>query len=427
MRRVVKNITFVVAVMLVFAFMQNAAYADGTASVAGLYPAAEVPIGATVTFSIITSGFTNPTYYLVDSFPGGVTSTNINSSGDFSWTPNTDDVGTHGLTITVSDPQGDSASVSQQIIVDGAASVSIQSLVPGTSVSIGTPITFSVSAYGLLNPTYTAGDSFFNSSLMQSAINTAGVFSWTPIFQDIGTHTITVTAKDVYGNSATSPTVIIVFPSATASITGLAPGTSVNAGSTLSFTATSTGFINPAYAVYDAFIGISTSTIVVGPTGTANWVPTNNDIGVHPISLVVSDSTGRSATTTVSITVLPPLPTPATQTVTPAATTSATQTTPPAAFTTPATPPMVAPVTIPTKKTTPPSPTPQKTTAVSVPFATPALSFTATTSTNNTASTTPTVTLETQVVIPPNTPTESMTEFFFLSTINFFVSIFKLL
>jgi hypothetical protein len=64
MRRASIYIAAALVFVSVFALAQNPARADGTASIAGLYPAAEVPIGAKVTFSIITSGFTNPTYYL---------------------------------------------------------------------------------------------------------------------------------------------------------------------------------------------------------------------------------------------------------------------------------------------------------------------------------------------------------------------------
>ena len=415
------------------ALAQHPARAAGTASIAGLYPAAEVPIGATVTFSINTSGFTNPTYYLVDSFPGGATSGNVDSSGNFSWTPNKNETGTHTLTITVSDSQGNSASVSQQIIVDGTPTLSIQSLVPGTSVNIGTPITFSVSSYGLFSPTYAAGDSFSNSSLMQSAMNGAGVFSWTPIAQDAGAHTITVTAKDAYSNTATVSTPLTVFPPTSISITGLSPGASVNAGNTFSFTATSTGFFNPAYNVWDAFNGVSTSTtMIVGPTGNTSWTPVYNDIGVHAISLVASDNTGRSATTTVSITVLPPLPAPVTQTVAPATSTStpATQTAAPAAPAKSQTTSTQTPASVGTKKTTPPPVVVQNTSTSHSPFQTFPTSMTPTTTTSaaHMASTGPiAIPEESPIVIPPNTPTESMVGFFFHSTINFFVSIFKLL
>ncbi|MGC9602200.1 MAG: hypothetical protein ABSE76_00435 [Minisyncoccia bacterium] len=424
MRRTLIYIVTALVFVCIFALAQNPARADSTASIAGLYPAAEVPTGAKVTFSIITSGFTNPTYYLVDSFPGGVTSTNVDSSGNFSWTPNKDDVGTHGLTITVSDAQGDSATVSQQIIVDGTASVSIQSLSPSANVNIGNPVTFSVSVSGLFNPTYTIADSFFNSSMQSYTLNASGNFNWTPIAQDIGTHIIVVTAKDQYGNIASTSATITVLPAAMVSLINFVPGMSVNAGSTLTFAATSTGFVSPIYTAKDAFYSIGTSTMTIDPTsGKASWVPIYNDIGVHTISVTATDSTGRSGTSTVAITVLPPLATPLTQTVTPAISTSAIQAAPVA-------PPTIAPQTpstVSTKKITQPSVVPQNIGAVTAPPQTQAFPLQVTVSATGTVSITPSPVPGTQVVIPPNTPTESMGSFLLNSTINFFISIFKLL
>ena len=432
MRRVFMYIAGVVMFVCVFALAHSPAHADGTASIVGLYPGAEVPIGATVSFSIISNGFSSPTYYLVDSFAGGATSGNIDSSGNFSWTPNKDNVGTHGLTISVSDAQGDSATVSQQIIVDGAASLSIQSLSPSASVNIGNPVTFSVSPSGLFNPTYTVGDSFLNSSLQNYALNASGQFNWTPIAQDIGIHTIAIHAKDQYGNTVSTSVTITVLPTAAVFFTNLAPGTSVNANSILTFIASSTGFISPTYTLSDSFYSIGTSTMSIdSSSGKASWTPVYNDIGSHTITVTATDSTGRSGKATIGIAVLSPLPASATQTVTPATSTpTPTPTTQAAAPAAPAksqTTPAQTGASVSTKKIAQTSATPQTSNTTYSPFQTPTLTFTATTSTDRIASTAPTVVPEKSIDIPPNAPTESMVGFFFHSTINFFTSLFKLL
>jgi hypothetical protein len=301
------KIRFLLVLFFLFALPMSAFAAS--ASVGALYPAAEVPAGARVTFSMITSGFTNPTFYLTDSFPGGATSVNIDANGNFSWTPNKDDAGSHTLTVTVSDAQGDTASASQTITVDGAASLAISAPNPSAAVSIGVPVSFSVSASGLLYPAYTVSDSFSGSSMQSYALNASGAFSWTPIAQDIGTHTVVVTAKDSYGNTASASTAITVLPSALVSVVKVAPGTTLNAGQTLTFVATTTGFINPAFAVTDSSGGtVSTSSVVIDATGNASWTPQSTDVGTHPLRIVVSDSGGRSASAALTVTVLPPLP-----------------------------------------------------------------------------------------------------------------------
>ncbi|HEY5383262.1 MAG TPA: hypothetical protein VIJ88_01770 [Candidatus Paceibacterota bacterium] len=411
---------------------QDLARASATASILGLYPAAEVPAGTPVSFTIGTSGFTNPSYWLVDSFPGGVISKNIDSSGNFLWTPNKDDVGTHGLTITVSDTAGDSASVSQQIVVDAAASITIQSLAPGTVVSIGNPVSFSTTASGFFNPTYSVADSFFNSSMQNYAINASGVFTWTPVTQDTGTHSIVVTAKDSFGNTATASTEISVLPTPTVTIAGLTPGTSVDAGQTLTFFATSMGIVQPTYAVSDSFSGISTSTIIIDTSGNSSWTPQYNDIGMHPISVNASDSTGRSATTSLLIKVLPPASAPVVSTPTPAPTVPITPTvptvnTPIATHTT--TPAPAANVfqtpNPPAKSQVAPAAVTQNIATVNTPAQTAPFAVIVSGGPTTTEPATSS-TVAADVAIPTTPPVQSIGGFILSSVINFFGSIFKL-
>lgn len=288
-----------------------------SASIGALYPAAEVPLGVTVTFSVITSGFTSPTFYLTDSFPGGATSVNINGNGDFSWTPNKDEAGTHGLTVTVSDSLGDSATASQTITVDGAASLSITSPASDGTVTVGVPLSATVTPSGLLNPTYTIGDSFSNSSVQSHDLSASGAFNWTPIMQDIGAHTITVSAKDNYGNAASVSAQVTVLPTPTVTLVELLPGTSVAVGQTVTFTASTTGLVSPAFSVSDANASFSTSTVAVDASGEASWTPQYSDVGVHPLRVVATDADGRSASAQLTLTVVPASAGTQTQSVTP--------------------------------------------------------------------------------------------------------------
>lgn len=419
MHRAGKILFVAVCMLLGMALAGGTAYAQ-SATILGLYPAAEVPIGAKVTFTVGTSGFTNPTFYLTDSFGGGATSVNIDNAGDFSWTPNIDEVGTHNLTITVSDQAGDSASASQTITVDGVASISIASPTPGSTVSIGVPLSFLVSSSGLLNPAYTVADSFSYSSVQSADLSASGAFNWTPVVQDIGAHTITVTAKDAYGNTATASTVITVLPTPTLTVTGLTSGMSVDIGQPLSFTATSTGFVSPTYALSDAFAGIGTSTITIGASsGKGSWTPQYNDIGGHPITITASDGTGRSESETVVITVLQQTYAVA-QTVIPATSTAPAQ---PATPVVPTSPPVnesqtatIKTNTTQTTQTTKPSVAQTQTTPPVVTVSDPA-----------TASTTSSNTIGVEVTIPTTTPVESLGGFFLNGIVNFFASIVKFL
>jgi hypothetical protein len=175
-------------------------------------------------------------------------------------------------------------------------------------VSVGVPVSFAVSPYGLLNPAYSLGDSFSNSSIQSYDLSSAGAFHWTPLPQDIGTHTITVSASDRFDNAASVSVAITVLAVPAVSFINVVPGTTVDVGKTLAFAATSTGLIGPAYAVVDTWGGSSSSTITIDSSGKAQWTPVYNDIGVHHFAVTASDATGRSARAVLSITVPPSLP-----------------------------------------------------------------------------------------------------------------------
>jgi hypothetical protein len=76
-------------------------------------------LGNSVSFSVTPSGFTNPSYVLSDPFSGTtITNSNINSSGYFTWTPQSRDVGTHSIVVYASDSYGHSATATVQISVN---------------------------------------------------------------------------------------------------------------------------------------------------------------------------------------------------------------------------------------------------------------------------------------------------------------------
>lgn len=276
--------------------------AAASAWVGALSPASTVGVGTTVTFSVVTAGFTNPTYQAVDSFGGGVSDVNLNLNGDFSWTPNNSDLGTHTITITVSDLQGDKATASQTITV-ATPGISVNSLLPGATVRFGNQLTFSAGSVGFYSPQYTVADSYPYSTVSSANTDNMGNFHWTPVFQDIGTHILTVTARDYLGHLATTSQQITVTGPLTVAIGPVSPA-SVHVGDAVSFTATTTGFTGPAFAVSDAFTSsLGTSTLKIDTGGKATWTPNANDIGTHIMTISVTDSSGDagSAHTTIAV------------------------------------------------------------------------------------------------------------------------------
>ncbi|HEY6020636.1 MAG TPA: putative Ig domain-containing protein, partial [Candidatus Paceibacterota bacterium] len=238
-------------------------FASGSATVQAL-SSTNATVGMAVTFTVAASGFTNPSYSMSDSFNGGSNvPANLNTStGTFSWTPQTRDIGEHDLTITVVDSQGDYASIVQTLYVNAAVSTSVglSAVSPSTTVSPGSQVLFSATPTGFNSGiTYAVSDSFSGSSVSSSNISNSGNFAWTPTGTDGGTHTITVTATDPSGHNASASVTIVVSQTPVVSVTNLSATTTV-VGTPITFTATANGFstTTPAfYAVTDYFGGSS--------------------------------------------------------------------------------------------------------------------------------------------------------------------------
>ncbi len=279
------------------------AYASVSVSIQSLSPSTSVTVGTNVSFTVSNSGFSNPIYSISDSVSGSsVGSGNINSSGNFSWTPNSNDVGTHNLSIAVNDSSGDSATTTETLTVSAAPSVSIQSLSPSSAVTIGQTVSFTVAASGFTNPTYSVNDSLSGSTVVNGDINSSGNFSWVPATQDAGTHTITVTVHDAQ-NSASVTEQITVSAAPTLVIQSLSPGSSVNVGQTLTLTAAASGFSSPSYSISDSFSGTTLSSNNINSSGNLSWMPSSSDVGTHAITVTASDGSGHTATASQTITV----------------------------------------------------------------------------------------------------------------------------
>jgi hypothetical protein len=183
-------------------------------SIPSVTPTTTILNGQTVYFSLLPSGFTNPSYAITDSFSGSsVSAANIDVYGNFNWTPTDNDGGVHTFLITVSDSLGDpSATISQTITVQAPVSISITNPLPGNVIAASSTLTFTISKVGLVTPTYRIVDSFNNTTLTSANLNSSDSFSWTPAKTDIGTHNLTVFATDVYQRAANTSFSVQVTP-----------------------------------------------------------------------------------------------------------------------------------------------------------------------------------------------------------------------
>ncbi len=187
-----------------------------------------------------------------------------------------------------------------------AASISVQPS-SAITVGVGTSAVFLVSQSGFSAPSYSISDSFGGSTVSSGNIDSSGDFNWIPASSDAGVHTITITASDSSGNTASaSEQITVVSQTPTLSIQNLSPGTTIGAGTMLNFSAVASGFANPTYTIADSASGSTLNTSDISTAGYLSWTPQAQDVGTHNITVTATDSTGATANVTTSVTVLSP-------------------------------------------------------------------------------------------------------------------------
>jgi peptidoglycan hydrolase-like protein with peptidoglycan-binding domain len=181
-----------------------------------------------------------------------------------------------------------------------AATLTVQSLSPGSSVMAKNKLSFSLVTSGFTAYLYQVQDSFSGSSVANTNVDGGGNFQWVPLVSDVGTHTLTITSRDFNDNSATVTQTITVLPPPSISIHS-ASGVSVMPGETFSFTVSHSGFTNPIFSIGDEFNGSSATYVNIGPSGNFSWKPDFSQNGQHRITVYASDSQGRSASANVDV------------------------------------------------------------------------------------------------------------------------------
>jgi peptidoglycan hydrolase-like protein with peptidoglycan-binding domain len=182
-------------------------------------------------------------------------------------------------------------------LVAHAATASIQSLTPGTTVTAKNKFTFKIVTSGFTNPTYKLSDSFGNSTLTVSNIDPVGTLNWVPAASDAGVHVLTVTVTDSDANYATASQTITVLPPPSISILSVSPSASIMPGTKLTFKVVPSGFTNPKYIVSDMYgNGTTINETHLDVAGNFAWTPDQSQNGDHVLTVYATDSTGSSAT-----------------------------------------------------------------------------------------------------------------------------------
>ena len=201
-------------------------------SVTSVSPGTTIMPGTQFSFLVTASGLTKPSYTVSDSFSGSSAhDTNIDTSGNFSWTPDVAQNGDHTITIYASDSTGHNASIGQAVHVGAGPTLTITPVSIAATTSPGLTVSFTAVPMNFSPTSFSVSDNFPKTTISNSNISATGLFTWMPQASDVGVHFLTIKGiVGAYGQSTTT----------TQTITVLGPGGSATAPAPVSSTTSNT-------------------------------------------------------------------------------------------------------------------------------------------------------------------------------------------
>ncbi|MFZ5470043.1 MAG: putative Ig domain-containing protein, partial [Myxococcota bacterium] len=235
--------------------------------------------------------------FLLENAPTGMTM----AGSTLSWTPGYDQAGSHTVGVTVKDDTGLTAKIDIAITVENVNRAPTIDLPPTLNGKAGEALTIAVTASDPDGDTVTiTWDTMPPGAFWDSATNTV---SWTPGFNQVGSHQIVFTATD-NGNPALMTSLrVVISVQATNRAPVLEPigGKEVDATSLLTFVVRAN---DPDLdAVTLAATGLPTGASFDPATGVFNWRPTLADVGTVTVNFTATDAGGLVDSEAVTIVV----------------------------------------------------------------------------------------------------------------------------
>ena len=225
------------------------------------------------------------------------------SSNSYNWTAGTA-TGTKTLKVTVTDSTGKTATASTTVTVQGTVSpLSVKLAASKSTVATkGTATLTATAAGGSGSYKYTYSISANGKTVVLATNSTSKTYNWTA-GTAAGTKTFTVKATDSKGKTATASTTVTVQAASNLSVK-LAASSTVAPNTTATLTATAAGGSKSYKYTFIARDNATGTTSVLASNQTSNVYKWNTGaIGSKTVSVVVTDSKGATASSSVNVTV----------------------------------------------------------------------------------------------------------------------------
>lgn len=209
----------------------------------------------------------------------------LSALGEFSWTPTNDHVGMHQVTVTVSDGIL-SESKTFTISVNGVNDPPVLASIGNKLANEDEMLSFTAAVTDVDNSTLTLSLDA-TSSGKGMTLSPAGDFSWTPIADDVDVHTVTITASD--GTLMDSETFTITVNAVNdAPVLASIGDKQVSEDATLAFAVAATDE-DDTMLTFSLDATSSSKGMTLSSTGAFSWVPANEHVGTHEVTITVSD------------------------------------------------------------------------------------------------------------------------------------------
>ena len=229
----------------------------------------------------------------------------VSSSGLLTGTPTNNDVGTHGVTVKVTDSGGATDTKTFTLTVNNVNDAPVFNFTPPSSTSEDSVFSYQLTANDI-------DANVVNETLTYTGLNTpswltvssSGLLTGTPTNDDVGTHSVTVQVADSSGATDTRTFSLTVNNVNDAPVFNFTPPSNTNedVAFSLQLSATDPDALNGAATLTYSEVKLP-NWLTLSSDGFLRGTPTNDDVGTHNIIVRVTDEAGIFAEKSFNLTV----------------------------------------------------------------------------------------------------------------------------